>query len=265
MNLQHQLTTTLNLIQSSRTIGEIVSGQELLSLIDLTLLDKTATKTDIISLLNKATQHQVAAICIYPEYLNDVSPELNIKRATVVNFPGGNEATQQVLQTIENTATTTIVHEIDYVFPYPLYLAGHESQALLSCFEAFQLCKQHGLLFKVILETGAFPSPESIYTLSRKIIESGCDFLKTSTGKIGIGASIPAAFAMLSAMIDMNTSCGIKISGGIKTAADALSYIELAEHMLSKKPDSSWFRIGTSTLLTQNQCEPHDKTIPNIL
>ena len=219
------------------------------SLIDLTLLDHQATVHDINQLTTKGIQKHVAALCVLPQHL-DLIPETSpIPRATVVNFPTGNESRPQVLQAIDYIATHHIINEIDYVFPYQAYLDGDRDHALSCCAEAFKHCQEHGLLFKVILETGALPSSEMIYQLSTDVINNGCDFLKTSTGKITTGATLPAATAMLSAIIDSKKTCGIKLSGGIRTIEQAESYILLAEDMMKATVDKSWFRLGASGLL----------------
>jgi len=225
------------------------SREELISLIDLTLLDGQATKEDIQALARKAANQQVAAICIFPNHLSHLPANYPIKRATVVNFPEGNEEISHVLSSIEIIASRHEADEIDYVFPYQHALAGQEHEALLHCQYAYECTKQHGLTFKVILETGAFDSMNMIYNLSLSIIRQGCDFLKTSTGKIAVGATPSAAFAILSAIRDSQLSCGIKLSGGIRTIEDASLYLRLAEHMLQKRPEKSWFRIGASSLL----------------
>lgn len=218
-------------------------------LTDLTLLDAQAGADDIAALTIKGAQHDVAALCILPQHLDLIPTTQPITRATVVNFPTGNEPHPLVLQAIENIATHHQIDEIDYVFPYKAYLAGDSVHALSCCAEAYQQCKQRGLLFKVILETGALPSPEIIYQLSLDVINGGCDFLKTSTGKITTGATLPAATAMLSAIIDSKTTCGIKLSGGIRTIEQALSYMHLAEEMMGIPVDKRWFRFGMSGLL----------------
>lgn len=223
--------------------------QKISALIDLTLLDAQATALDIEKLGSKGMQHNVAALCILPQHLDLIPTTCTIPRATVVNFPTGNEPHAQVMQAIEEIAKHHQINEIDYVFPYQAYLAGNTEYALACSAEAYQLCKQHGLLFKVIMETGALPSVEIIYQMSLDVINSGCDFIKTSTGKIATGATIPAATAMLSAIMDSKTACGIKLSGGVRTIEQAQDYIVLAEEMMSKNVDKSWFRIGASGLL----------------
>ncbi len=219
------------------------------SLIDLTLLDHQASVDDIKTLVYKGTQNAVAAFCVFPQHLNLIPETSLIPRASVVNFPTGNESHHLVLKAIDAIATQHVIHEIDYVFPYQAYLDGDRDYALSCSADAFKRCQQHGLLFKVILETGALPSSDLIYQLSADVINNGCNFLKTSTGKIATGATIPAAKAMLSAIIDSKKICGIKLSGGIKTIEQAEQYILLAENMMHKTVDKTWFRIGASGLL----------------
>lgn len=249
MNLKNKLAETLKTLSFSGQGNCTLSWKDIMPLIDLTLLDSTATPQNIYDLATKANSNQVAAICVLPEHLGHVSPKIKIKRATVINFPTGNQPQQQVLTTIEATATQQNVDEIDYVFPYQRYLDGNQHEALSCCHEAYQLCKQHDLTFKVIIETGALASLEIIYELSAAIIDKGCDFLKTSTGKITQGASVPAVFTMLSAIIDCKAVCGIKVSGGVKTIEQAINYMKLAQYMQNRRLDSSWFRLGASSLL----------------
>jgi deoxyribose-phosphate aldolase len=227
----------------------VLPASRVFPLMDLTRLDDNAAMQDINQLIAKAQQDSVAAICVFPQHLAWVPMFDAIQRATVVNFPGGNVPHDQVLQDIEQAITQQQADEIDYVFAYSHYLAGQRSHALGWCEEAYQLCRQHGRLFKVILETGALPSVDSIYQVSGAVIEAGCDMLKTSTGKIAIGATLPAAFAMLTAIQDSHSDCGIKISGGVKTLAQASSYLHLAEHIRSAIADKTWFRIGASQII----------------
>lgn len=248
MNLEQELARTLDKMAMLKQQSHF-SAQDIISLIDLTLLDAKASSEDIKALANKASQHHVAAICVLPEHLNDIDSKIKIKRATVANFPTGQECHETVLRTVEELILKQQIDEIDYVFPYKDFLVGNQQPALSSCRAISELCKQHHLIFKVILETGALPSLDSIYELSIKVLEQGCDFLKTSTGKIATGATIPAVFAMLAAIIDHKAACGIKASGNIKTREQALSYMHLAEYMLNRKPESSWFRLGASSLI----------------
>lgn len=246
MNLNKLLEATLK--ELSESVAEIKS-QQLISLIDLTNLNVTATKDEIHALGIKAHKHHVAAVCIYPENLDDIPPDLALTRATVVNFPSGHDDIKSLIHAIDQIYQKHIIHEIDYVFPYQSYLSGDEQPALNHCRTIYKECVERNLIFKIILETGAFPSIEKIYALSHQLINIGCDFLKTSTGKIPQGATIPAAFAMLSAIKESQSACGIKISGGLKTKKQVTQYVQLAESLLQRSADKSWVRLGASGML----------------
>ena len=107
-----------------------------------------------------------------------------------------------------------------------IYIIKHNSHYNASMYSLFSILKYN---FTV--------NPEEI-----------TDFLKTSTGKIATGATIPAAVAMLLAISDSNTPCGIKFSGGIKTKEQASLYMRLAEHMRGVTTNKQWFRFGMSQL-----------------
>ncbi|WP_028389313.1 deoxyribose-phosphate aldolase [Legionella fairfieldensis] len=235
---------------TSAPYSHAVLSRQIISLIDLTLLDETADSEALDSLIAKANCHQVAAVCVLPQHLPGLeSLERQIKRATVINFPHGNQSTKKILTAIDTLQARSNMDEIDYVFPYKCYLAGDEEDALIQCQNVYDLCKNQKIGFKVILETGALPSLEVIYQLSRKILERGCDFLKTSTGKIPQGATPAAAFAMLKAIKDSKSNCGLKVSGGIKKPEQAFNYFNLVTQLIAQNPDKSCFRIGASSLL----------------
>jgi deoxyribose-phosphate aldolase len=223
--------------------------EEILPLVDLTRLDTNATASEISNCAAIAEINSVGALCILPEHLHFIPKTYSIPCATVINFPTGNDPHASNLSAIEQAASHPTLHEIDYVFPYQAYLTGNKTDTLSHCQEASRLSKQHNLLFKVILETGALPSLDVIYQLSLDVIAQGCDFLKTSTGKVAVGATIPAAIAMLSAIFDSEIPCGIKFSGGIKTIEQASAYVRLAEHMQGLTANKQWVRLGMSQLL----------------
>ncbi|TAL62341.1 MAG: deoxyribose-phosphate aldolase [Legionella sp.] len=225
-----------------------ISSKQLIACMDLTLLDEQADVAALLKLKEKAETAQVAAVCVYPQHLSIFSPLKPIELATVINFPTGTEnlakSLEQILAAKEFGAT-----EIDYVLPYSNYLSGQHGQALEACQAVWHLCHSEQLTLKVIIETGAFADLEILYNLSLELIDIGCDFLKTSTGKISQGASLPAAFTILKAIQYKQKPVGLKVSGGIKTPTQAQEYAQLAELMLSKPIDKTWFRIGASSLL----------------
>lgn len=256
MNDEFDLNKLLEIILAYQS-NSAIEVQQLIHSIDLTLLDEHALTESLLQLNLNACHNHVAAICIYIKHLAQVQqtyppncielPQL----ATVVNFPQGNDTLNCSLESIEK-AVLLGATEIDYVLPYQLYLNGKKQDTLNQCQAVIELCKKHQLTTKIIIETGAFNQLESIYELSKNLIELGCDFLKTSTGKINQGASLPAVFTLLCAMRDsLSNDCGIKISGGIKTPHQAYTYAKLAELIMAKKIDKSWFRIGASSLLNE--------------
>lgn len=226
-----------------------ISNQGILALIDLTLLDEQASHDAILALQKTGTAMGVAALCILPKHLSILISPIGVKLATVVNFPSGNEPQSHILTTMEHLITEHKIDEIDYVFPYETYLIGDHQTALESYRECLEFARNRGIIFKVILETGALPSLTTIYRLSRSIIDQGCDFIKTSTGKIVPGATPEAAFAMLKAIKDSGSPCGFKASGGVRHRSQALEYIHLASLILERPVDKTCFRIGASSLI----------------
>lgn len=226
-----------------------ITKNQLIHCIDLTLLDDTASQATLTGLVEQANSHQVAALCFFMQHFHEFN-SVNVNKACVINFPGGNEPIAISLSGI-NDAVAMGVNEIDYVLPYQEYLLGNKAQALQSCQDVAELCQNLGLTLKIILETGAFPDTHSIYIASQELLKTGCHFLKTSTGKIANGASYSAAFAMLGAIKEASAPCGLKVSGGIKTPAQAFKYAYLAELMLGKRISKDWFRIGASSLLAE--------------
>lgn len=225
-------------------------SQHIASLVDLTLLNLSAEPSVFEPLNKQAELAKVAAFCVYPEHLPLLTAPPSIIRATVLNFPLGESSLDVLIAKLEQIVMQNLAQEIDYVFPYEDYLNSKQEQALRDTQKIIQFCHQHDLKIKIILETECFPNSKAIYDLSLKLIEQGCDFLKTSTGTKPIGATLSAAEAILDA-IKATSSCGLKVSGGIKTINDALAYIELAETKLNRKTDASWFRIGASQLIAQ--------------
>ena len=102
----------------------------------------------------------------------------------------------------------------------------------------------------MILETGELPDLDTVERAARFAIEHGADFVKTSTGKSPVSATLPAAQRMLEVIAASGRSVGIKPAGGIGTADAAGEYIALAERIMG----TGWvtpatFRFGASGLL----------------
>ncbi|MFJ1267761.1 deoxyribose-phosphate aldolase [Legionella lytica] len=249
MILESSLNEVIELLLSVQG-HPAISAEQLIHSLDLTLLDEEASAASLSQLKHNAYESQVAAVCVYSKHLPLFEHLGVIELATVVNFPQGNQQLNQVLESI-HVAIELNATEIDYVLPYRLYLNGGKDEALAQCQAVIDLCKQKNRTLKIILETGTFSELQDIDEVSKQLIKIGCNFLKTSTGKIPQGASLPAVFTILTAIKDSKAPCGIKISGGVKTPTQAINYAKLAELVLAKPIDKSWFRIGASSLLAE--------------
>jgi deoxyribose-phosphate aldolase len=92
--------------------------------------------------------------------------------------------------------------------------------------------------------------PHRIRRAAEICIRAGVDFLKTSTGKAAVGATPEAARVMLETIRASGRPVGFKVSGGVRTVADALGYVGLAEDIFGAdwiRPER--FRIGASGLM----------------
>jgi len=238
------------LLEQSQTPYTSPSPDGLLALTDLTCLEPEASTQKISEVAELAYQTKAASICVLPQHLALIPAHLSLKKTTVINFPQGDQSLSDLLRCMDQWCAQTPVQEMDFVFPYRQYLEGNESKALALSLAVHQHAKQHGLITKVIIETGALPSLEIIYNLSLKLLAHEIDFIKTSTGKIASGATLPAAFSILSALKVSQAPSGVKFSGGIRTAEQALTYLQLTSHCLPLRTiDATWLRFGTSSAL----------------
>jgi len=225
----------------------------ILSVIDLTSLNETDTAETIATLCQKAVTPlgHVAAVCVYPRFVAQVKEHLAtqpVRIATVVNFPTGMELLEDVIR-MTHQAIHAGAEEIDLVFPYQDYLRG-EAEKAYDFVRAVKAACGETILLKVILETGALQDPAKIAEVSYHLCHAGADFLKTSTGKIAIGATLEAAKVMLNVINKIPRPIGFKASGGVRTLEQAEQYMQLAEEIMGKDwvtPDH--FRIGASQLI----------------
>ncbi len=139
--------------------------------------------------------------------------------------------------------------DIDVVLPYRAFLSGDEARAE-AMVQAITDLVDPPRIVKVILETGAFATGESISAATQLAIGAGADFVKTSTGKIPAGASLDAAAAMLAEIAVADRTIGLKPSGGIRTFDEAMAYVDLADSVMGDGwATPATFRFGASGLL----------------
>jgi deoxyribose-phosphate aldolase len=197
----------------------------------------------------------VAAVCIYPAFVPTAVRSLKgtpVKVAGVAGgFPGGNVPTPTKLREIRDVVDMG-ADEVDMALNRAAYMEGRHRET----YEEVAACKNAcgDAALKVILETGELHSYEHIRRASALVMAAGADFIKTSTGKIAAGATLPAALCIMATIRDLRgrigRRVGIKVSGGIRKADVARQYLLMAHEILGPEwasPDL--FRIGASSLV----------------
>jgi len=227
--------------------------ETIVSLLDYTSLGCDDTEATIDAFCERASTPLgwVAAVCVWPRFVERCVRNLEhtgIPVAGVANFPSGDDGMEAAIVETENIIQAG-GQEVDLVMPYRQWLAGQREQ----CAELIQAVRKtcgSGVLLKVIIESGALGDAGTIRRASRDAIDAGASFIKTSTGKIGIGATPEAARSMLEAIKVSDLGIGFKASGGIRTLTQAREYMRLAADVMGVDylaPET--FRIGASGLL----------------
>lgn len=235
---------------------------ELFSFLDLTTLSCTDNVATISRFCGKATEVSKrftniplpAAVCTWPNFTHHVAGLLKgsgIKTAAVSGaFPSAQTFREvRVLETV--MAVGSGADEIDTVISPGIILPKRYKDAAAIVKELREA--SGGALLKVIIESGALDSHETIYHASVIAMDAGADFVKTSTGKEKISATPEAAYVICMAIKRYYEETGIKVgfkpAGGIATTRQALIYKMIVSDVLGEswlKPEL--FRIGASRL-----------------
>ena len=196
------------------------------------------------------------AVCVYPAmvpYAVEALDGTQIPVASVATgFPTGLTPLPQRIAEIEQ-AVVDGAHEIDIVITRHHVLTGNWSALYDEIKEFRAVCGDAHM--KSILGVGDLATLEQIYQASMVAMMAGSDFIKTSTGKEGVNATLNNSLVMVRAARDYfertDIKVGFKPAGGIKTAKDAMAWQFLMKEELGNdwlKPDL--FRFGASSLLT---------------
>ena len=223
-----------------------------LSMLDLTNLNDDCDEQAIKDLAARAcTDHgHVAALCVWPAFVEQAHALVGhrgVKIATVVNFPRGDDPVGEVID-LTKKAVGDGADEIDMVIPYRSFMEGHD-EVVHTRIKRVKAAAGAAKV-KAILETGVLNDPDLIRKASDMAIEAGADFIKTSTGKVPVNATLSAARIMLTAIKDSGEPVGFKPAGGVKTTEKASHYLALADEIMGEgwaTPDT--FRFGASGVL----------------
>lgn len=234
----------------------------ILNLIDLTSLNTTDNKSQIIHFTGRVNSFSgrysnipnVAAICVYPNFIPVVKEKLTSKNVKIVAVAGAFPSSQ-TFRSIKVAECKMSVEagadEIDIVIPVGSFL-GNDFAAVAD--EIREIKTAIGdILLKVIVESGLLGSYEQVFKASMIAMDAGADFIKTSSGKTPVSATPEAAFVMCKAISDFYSETGIRVgfkaAGGIADSSVATKYYFIVKHCLGEEwLNNKLFRIGSSRL-----------------
>lgn len=210
---------------------------------------------DIVQALGLDAMPHVGAVCVYPTMVAAAVKALKgsgIPVASVATgFPAGLIPLPLRLEEIRY-AVSEGAGEIDIVITRA-HVLGQDWPALYDEIKAMrEACGEAHM--KAILATGDLKSLRNVYKASMVAMMAGSDFIKTSTGKEGVNATLPVSLVMTRAIRDYRERTGVEIgfkpAGGVSAAKDALSWLILMKEELGNQwLDPALFRIGASSLL----------------
>ncbi len=214
-----------------------MTAQELARLIDHTALKPDTTETRIRTLCHEALRYGFAAVCVNPCYVPLAATLLqgsNVAVCTVIGFPlGANRTTikaAEAEQAIRDGAA-----ELDMVLNIGFLKSKRHQDVLDDIRAVVDVARQASppsgrdqILVKVILETALLTDAEK-ESACRLALEAGADFVKTSTGFAGRGATVEDVALMRRVVGD---HMGVKASGGIRTRAQAEALVAAGANRL---------------------------------
>ncbi len=235
-----------------------------LNMIDLTTLEGKDTEGKVTQMCYKAMHPHLAlpdlpstaAVCVYPTMVKTAKEALKGSKVKVASvstaFPSGN-STMQIKLLDTKFALENGADEIDMVISRGEFLKGNYNFVFDEIATIKDLTHKYNARLKVIFETGEISTLDNVRRASDIAIYAGADFIKTSTGKIGVAATMPVTLVMLDAIKDYYFKTGIQVgmkpAGGISTAKGALQYLVMLHETLGNAwLDNKWFRFGASSL-----------------
>ncbi len=206
------------------TLGGIPADLGIAGMIDHTLLKPDATADQIAQLCYEARKYGFASVCVNPVHVRlcaELLRDTPVKVCTVVGFPLGaippDVKALEARRAIDDGAT-----EIDMVINIGALKAGDHQLVAEDIRGVVQVCHTAGVLVKVIIETSLLSYEEKI-TACLLARQAGADYVKTSTGFAGGGATVEDVALMRRVV---GPEMGVKASGGIKTFEQARSLVQ---------------------------------------
>lgn len=232
----------------------------------LTAKAKSPVRRDILETLEMQDENiHVGAVCVYHNFIKDAVKGLkgsSIPVAAVsTGFPAGNIPLKERLKQIEISVAAG-AKEIDIVVSRDLVLNSEWKKLYDEVAACRKACGEAHM--KTILATGEIPTYTKVAKASWVSMMAGSDFIKTSTGKEPVNATIPVSLVMIRAIREYHELTGFKVgfkpAGGISKAKVAVNFLILMKEELG----NDWltpelFRFGASSLLgdIERQLEHH--------
>ncbi|CRK83626.1 deoxyribose-phosphate aldolase [Neobacillus massiliamazoniensis] len=199
-------------------------SQNIVNMIDHTLLKADATKEQILTLVEEAKQYKFASVCVNPVWVKTAAELLaetpEVKVCTVIGFPLGASTTEtkafEAKNAIENGAT-----EVDMVINIAALKDGQDELVERDIRAVVEAAKGKALT-KVIIEACLLTNEEKV-TACELSVKAGADFVKTSTGFSTGGATVEDIRLMRKTV---GPTIGVKASGGVRSREDALAMVE---------------------------------------
>lgn len=235
----------------------------LFSCIDHTTLNSTDTESSVEQfcqetlMMCETVDEKVAAVCVYPPFVAKAAEVLKgsgiAVAAVACGFPSGQMPLRLKLEEVKYVLDQG-ASEVDMVISRGDVVEGN----LVKVFDEIAAVREYcfSQKLKVIIETGELKTEANITAASQTAIAAGADFIKTSTGKIPVGATIEAAEIMLKVLTNnieiSKKTIGFKASGGISTIEQAMEYADLTRLLMGEQCfNKQYFRIGASRLTSK--------------
>jgi deoxyribose-phosphate aldolase len=230
---------------------------------DLTTLEGQDTPGKVAALCSKAVRPDpsdpsipsVAAVCVYPNLVPTAVERLagtSVKVASVATaFPSGQSPLAVKVRDVE-AAVSFGADEVDMVIDRGAFLSGRYALVYDEIVKVKEACGEAHL--KVILETAELGTYDNVRRASLLAMAAGADFIKTSTGKLPVAATLPVQLVMLEAIRDVyeetGRRVGMKAAGGIRASKQAVHHLVQVHETLGPEwltPDL--YRLGASSLV----------------
>jgi len=209
-------------------------------MIDYTLLEESATDQDIIELCEKANMLSVKSVCVLPKHVALAAKQLENSKVlvcTVISFPEGTNIIKQKISET-NQVISNGADEVDMVLNYHelqgkdhLYEVDYLVEEVSSLVDICHSSKNkngESIILKVIVESGVLTEGET--KIATDIcLEADADFIKTSTGKVSVGAELNKIKVMYDTIKNVNSDMRIKASGGVRTAEQINSMLGMVD------------------------------------